>query len=913
MKITFKINYRTCYGQQLLIEGIPGAELSLMTPKNNGDWILCVDTDSLPSQKEFKYRYLMKDNNVNQTLYEFGERKFYPPKAQAGDILVRDFWKPHISPTNVMYSSAFKDVIFARGEKDSFQPLETLEYTDTESEDSDKPKSEKIAVRATISLVRVKKEHYVAVKFLASLPENDVIIKLSDENFPEWKAEFFVDKPQRYSEYKYCICDKQTDKIVLEEYVTRYFTPEENYDFYLLNDEDFKFPRYPWKGVGVAVPVFSLRSNEGCGVGEFADLIPLIDWAKQTGIKMIQLLPINDTVSTHTYKDSYPYRCVSVFALHPLYLRIEDMGKHLSETAKGILSAKKSELNALEKIDYEEVMRLKSRYFKMIYDENRRGFLQEKEYQEFYAKNASWLNPYAVFSYLRDLYATADFSHWGDYAVYNKEKIDALCQESNPDFDDVAIHFFIQYHLHLQLSAVSKYARENGIILKGDIPIGIGRFSVDAWVNPSLYNLNAQAGAPPDDFSDDGQNWGFPTYNWEEMAKDGFAWWKARLTKMQEYFDAYRLDHILGFFRIWSIPLSQTRGLMGVFDPAIPISAKEFEDRGLKFDEKRYCTPYIKEYMVRQIFGEQSGYVKHSFLEKQEGTEDYYSLKNEYDTQSKIEENFKKMGCPSPEEMLRMQMIKQGLMCLVSEVLFFKDKNGTGYHPRHSLFKTNSYKDLSDHEKRVIGDLYNDYFYRRNEDLWKKQAEIKLPALTKATNMMVCGEDLGMIPACVPEVMKKLNILSLEIQRMSKDTSTEFGQPASYPFMAVATPSTHDTSSIRSWWEEDHAKSQRFYNNALSKSGQAPFYCETWVVKDILYQHLYSPAMWAVFQIQDILGLDENLRIKDPKEERINIPAVQNHYWRYRCHISLTELKNANNLNAALNEMLHYSGRDIAY
>jgi 4-alpha-glucanotransferase len=352
---------------------------------------------------------------------------------------------------------------------------------------------------------------------------------------------------------------------------------------------------------------------------------------------------------------------------------------------------------------------------------------------------------------------------------------------------------------------------------------------------------------------------------------------------------------------------------MGVFDPAIPLSAKEFEDRGVKFDEKRFCTPYIKEYMVRQIFGEQAGYVKHSFLDKADEEGSTFTLKSEYDTQSKIEEGFKKMGCPSPEEMLKMQMIKQGLMYLVSEVLFFKDSKGEGYHPRHSLFKTNSYKDLSDHEKRVIGDLYNDYFYRRNEELWKRQAEIKLPALTKATNMMVCGEDLGMIPACVPEVMRKLNILSLEIQRMPKENSTEFGQPASYPFMAVATPSTHDTSTIRSWWEEDHAKSQRFYNYALSKSGQAPFYCETWVVKDILYQHLYSPAMWAVFQIQDILGLDETLRIKDPKEERINVPAVQNHYWRYRCHIGLEQLNHAEKLNALLREMLHYSGRDIAY
>jgi 4-alpha-glucanotransferase len=247
-------------------------------------------------------------------------------------------------------------------------------------------------------------------------------------------------------------------------------------------------------------------------------------------------------------------------------------------------------------------------------------------------------------------------------------------------------------------------------------------------------------------------------------------------------------------------------------------------------------------------------------------------------------------------------------------VLFFKDKkNPNAYHPRHSLFKTNSYKDLDQHAKQVIADLYNDYFYHRNDNLWKNQAEIKLPGLTNATSMLVCGEDLGMIPACVPEVMRKLNILSLEIQRMPKEASVEFGRPAGYPFLSVATTSSHDTLPLRGWWEEDHGRAQRFFNNGLSKSGQAPFYCETWVVKDVITQHLYSPAMWAIFPIQDILGLDEKLRAKDPAEERINVPSEKNHYWRYRCHVSIQQIASADNLNNTIREMLQYSGRNVAY
>lgn len=898
MIITFRINYLTCYGQQIMVDSIPGKGVVPMEPRQNGDWELSVELDkAIP----FEYKYLMCDHNVSQTLYEFGQRRFLPPEVDASDVVVRDFWKPKVSTNNVGLTSAFRDVIFKRVPDTKFCPITGNE-------------APLISIRHTIHLTRVMPSHYVAVHYMGSTPDSDVITPLCDESFPEWKCELSIPAPRQYAEYKYCICEKETGRVVLEEYVTRYFTPDDGKDFYILNDEDFKFPRYPWKGAGVAIPVFSLRSSEGLGVGEFADLIKLVDWAKSVGMRMIQILPVNDTVLTHTFKDSYPYKCVSVFALHPIYMRVSDITENLSDVAKALLESRTHDLNRLEKIDYEEVMRVKSRLFKIIYDDNKRAFLKEKAYQDFYKANEQWLKPYAVFSYLRDLYGTPDVSQWGEFSTYSQQKVDEFCSESYREFDDVAVHFFIQYHLHLQLKKVSEYARANGIIIKGDIPIGIARDSVDAWVNPRLYNLDCQAGAPPDDFSDDGQNWGFPTYNWDEMAKDGFAWWKARLTKMAEYFDAYRLDHILGFFRIWSIPSSQTRGLMGTFDPAIPINVKEFEDRGVRFDFARFCTPYLEERSMRDIFQDSFGYVRHSFFDEIPDMPGRFTFKPEYDTQAKIEEAFRRMACPTAEDMLHMQKLKHGLLYLVSEVLFFRDKKDPdGYHPRHSLFKTNSYKNLDEHTRQVVGDLYNNYFYHRNEALWKKQAEIKLPALTNATNMMVCGEDLGMIPACVPEVMLNFNILSLEIQRMPKETSVEFGRPAGYPFLAVATTSSHDTLPLRGWWEEDHARTQRFYNNALSKSGDAPFYCETWVIKVIINQHLYSPAMWAVFPIQDILALSETLRLKDPSAERINVPSESNHYWRYRCHISLEQLLEAEELNGLVREMINNAGRNTAY
>ena len=901
MKVTFKINYRTCYGQQIAIEGLPGKESPIiLSPKNDGDWILEHQLD-YDSEKSFQYRYLMIDNNVGTTLYEFGWRTFRPVKYQPEEIFIHEYWKPTVSPLNTMYSSAFKSVIFNRKNRDKIQHL-----TSPQIEDG------KVSVRVSIPLVRVKPEHYVAVKFVGLMPENDIIVPLSDENFPVWSAEFVIDKPTQYSEYKYCICNKSTGRVVLEEYLSRYFQPTVGVNgFYFLNDEDFKFPRYPWKGAGVAVPVFSLRSTDGMGVGEFLDLIKLIDWAKSVGLRMIQLLPVNDTVQTHTYTDSYPYGCVSVFALHPIYLRVSEMGI-LSDEVNDSYISHKAELNALEKIDYEVVMNLKSRLFKIIYDSNKHAFLQEPEYQKFYENNQQWLKSYAVFSYLRDLYGTADTSKWGKYSVYSQSVVDEFCKPEYERFDDIAIHFFIQYHLHLQLKKVSDYARENGIVLKGDIPIGISRNSVDAWVKPQLYHLDLQAGAPPDDFSDDGQNWGFPTYNWDEMAKDNYAWWRARLKKMSEYFDAYRIDHILGFFRIWSISTSQIRGIMGVFNPVMPIDRKEFSDKGINFSFDRFCKPYIREHILRKLFDEDTGYVKHLFFD--EYAQGCFNFKEEFNTQQKIEGYFKVLGVSGPEDLLKFQKMKQSLLYLATEVLFIPDdKNPDKFHPRHSLFKTYSFKELDPNVRQAVSDLYNDYYYHRSEGLWKRQAEIKLPALTNSTEMLVCGEDLGMIPACVPEVMKELNILSLEIQRMPKEPRVEFGRPASYPYLSVATPSSHDTSNIRAWWEEDRARSQRFLNNMLGQNRAVPYFCEVSVVKEIIFQHLYSPAMWAVFPIQDLLGMDELLRHPKPQEERINVPSESNHYWRYRCHISTDTLLAATALNGLISSMLHMSGRDDAY
>jgi 4-alpha-glucanotransferase len=231
------------------------------------------------------------------------------------------------------------------------------------------------------------------------------------------------------------------------------------------------------------------------------------------------------------------------------------------------------------------------------------------------------------------------------------------------------------------------------------------------------------------------------------------------------------------------------------------------------------------------------------------------------------------------------------------------------FHFRIGMESTKSFAALDGSTQQKLRDLYVNYFYRRQDDFWQKEAMNKLPGLKRTTNMLVCGEDLGMVPGCVPEVMSQLGILSLEIQRMPKDPAKEFFHPADAPYLSVVTPSTHDMSTIRGWWEEDQEKTQHFYNHLLGKQGAAPFYCEGWINREIVIQHLFSPAMWSIFQLQDLMGIDDNLRRSNPNEERINIPADPKHYWRYRMHLNLEDLLNENAFNLELSGLISASKR----
>ena len=891
MKLTFYIDYRTNWGESVYL-------VSCNSIGNENDHMIKMDFDgqstwsytlTLPdSMNEFTYCYVVKNDFSQFVRNEFG--KPHCLLLTSGiDCEIHDIWQD-VPADKPFYSSAFTQGIFSREKTPA--PI-----TGNAGE-----------ILFRINAPIIKRDEVLAVsgsnEALGKWNPKMAVI-LNDYSFPQWFFAIKVADIDAPFEYKFLILKKDTHEVVAwENCNNRYFNPLDykiGQGLTFITLHAFNNPMPNWKGAGTAIPVFSLRTDEDFGVGDFYDLFKMVDWASLTGQKFIQILPINDTTMTRTWVDSYPYSSNSIFALHPMYLRPDAIGELSDAERLAEYKAKAAELNSLPTVDYEQVNEWKLKYAHDLYDQFGAETMQTEAFKDFVATNEYWLKPYAAFCVLRDTKGTADFTQWGFYASYDEESIDKFCTENNKE---ILFIYFLQFHLDKQLRQVRDYAHSKGVVLKGDIPIGISRESVDAWTNPRLFNLDCQAGAPPDDFSIMGQNWGLPTYNWEEMNKDGFKWWKNRFRKMSEYFDAYRIDHILGFFRIWQIPMNAVHGLLGIFYPAMPYTEDEMRNQyDFWLDKDLHTNPYIMDYFLHDFFGDYTEEAKNRFLYVRGPGR--YGLKEEYDTQAKVVKYFSNLEADEKNEKL-----KNALLGLIDEVLFIEDAEQKGkYHPRISAQFTYIYRSLNDYERWCFNRLYNDFFYHRHNDFWYGKAMWKLQPLIGATDMLVCGEDLGMIPDCVPAVMDKLQILSLEIQRMPKDPKMEFGNPLLYPYMSVCTTSTHDMPGIRAWWEANHEKTQHFFNYMMHEWGNAPYYAEPWICERIVAMHLNSPAMLTILPLQDWLAIDGKIRRENPNDEQINNPSNNHHYWRYRMHLTIEELMECNGFNDKIKSMITGSGR----
>ena len=807
MRLQFNLEYQTTFGEELMLNILTSKEQTEQHRMATGDGLhwTCELTKAVEPGTYIDYYYSLirgEQETRHEWLVEPHRLEFAATQAQR--YTVYDHWID-IPEDAYMYSSAFTDCVMKRERQLSI----ASEFSRT--------------VRLKVRAPQLRANERLGVigggEALGNWEARKALF-MAEHEANEWVVSLDAATLPQSFEFKFVTLSTDVEKgmaaPIWENGMNRTVTlpPMEADEVVVYELSQAFFPVYPWKGAGTVVPVFSLRSEGSFGVGDFGDLKLMIEWCDKTRQRVLQVLPITDTNMTGSWQDSYPYNSISIYALHPQYCDLRQLPPLKDDAERKRFEQLRLELNSLPQIDYERMFAAKMKYLRLIYKQEGTKTKRSADYKRFVEENREWLEPYARFCMNRDKYGTAEFTKWPAEAAKTKA-------------DDFWL--FVQYHLDRQMREAHAYARAHRVILKGDIPIGISRDGVEAWVEPRYFNLNGQAGAPPDPFSADGQNWGFPTYNWDEMLADGCQWWVRRFRKMAQYFDAYRIDHVLGFFRIWEIPVPEKSGLMGQFVPALGMSREEIEAYGIK------------------------GHLDDLFL--------------------------------------------------------VDHKRSDRWHPRIAVQYQPAFEQLTEEEKFNFNRLYNDYFYHRNNQFWYQEAMKKLPRLTQATRMLVCAEDLGMVPECVPWVINELRILSLEIQSMPKESKYRFGRLSHNPYRSVCTISTHDMPTLRQWWDEDEERTQDFFASILRRGGVAPHPLPGWLAKDIVSRHLTSPSMLCLLSLQDWLAIDEQLRLPDQNAERINIPANPRHYWRYRMHLSLEQLLAADELNGEITTLIMQSGR----
>lgn len=890
MTVQFNIEYKAMFGEQIVVNiQTEEGELKLPLETTDGqrwacDW--CVESP----EKSYTYYYSVeREGRAVKTEWLIIKHQLDVNAKKAVAYTLYDHWKA-MPEDAYLYSSAFTDCINHQAPQEM------------------KPETGSKIVRLIVRAPQLRDGERLGVLGAdKALGAWDVqkILPMTQHTYNEWVADIDATRLEGgHLEFKFIAFRNAKNELLWETSMNRTVDLPEMKAGELVSYEldQASFALYNRKLAGTQVPVFSLRTRKSAGIGDFGDLKTMIDFVASTGQKVLQLLPINDTTITHTWTDSYPYSCISVFAIHPQYADLHALPELKNAKARAEAEKTRAELNALDKIDYEKVNDFKINYLRQIFNQEGEKMMKTAEYKAFFQDTELWLVPYAQYSYLRDKNGTADFNQWPDHQVWDEAERKALADPKTAAYKNVAFFYFVQFVLDRQMQEAHEHAKAKGVILKGDIPIGVNRNGCDVWTEPKYFNLNGQAGAPPDDFSANGQNWGFPTYNWFEMLKDGCQWWNRRFKNMARYFDAYRIDHVLGFFRIWEIPVHSVHGLLGQFAPALAMSREEIESYGLHFQEDRFTRPFITDWVLDRMFHERAGEVKEKYLDRLD--DERYQMKPEVDTQRKVEALFADV---TDEKEL---WLRDGLYALISDVLFVRDHTNPGvFHPRISAQLDFIYESLYDNDKAAFNRLYNDYFYRRNNQFWYQEAMKKLPKLVQATRMLVCAEDLGMVPDCVPWVMDELKILSLELQSMPKDPSVKFGHLSRNPYRSVCTISSHDMPTLRMWWDENVQRTQEYYNTMLYRQGPAPHPLPGWLASDIISRHLTSPSMLCILSIQDWLATDEALRLPDADAERINIPANPKHYWRYRMHLNIEDLAADKRFVQNITEMISQSGR----
>lgn len=912
MKLRFSINYMTAWGESLHVmisyrqRNGKTKHQNLQMQTQTGEWWY-VETTVMESRQNpilsmsYHYQVEAEDGYVLRREWNMVKRTF--PVDSSKNYVFDDVWRD-VPLTFPLYTK----VMYATKEKEAAPIVEMPNalYRKTVIFDVAAPqlqKGEALAVCGSHPTLG----DWNPSRYLMMHPMGD----------DQWRLTVNVDNVSLPIAYKYVVVDTATHELKAWEEGdnrivggdSRILGGDKGYNdenislsdgtVLVLQGQPLRVKERSWKCAGISIPLFSLRSEHSFGVGDMGDLKRLVDWTSLVGMKVIQLLPLNDTTSMHSWTDSHPYNAISLRALHPHYLDLEQMPELKDKQAQGVFQRQRRELNALEDSDYMAVDRVKTDYINKVYEESGEEVLTSEAFHTFFKANESWLLPYAFFCALRDKFGTAHYEDWPQYAIYQQRDLMKNTQPDSPLYAHIRKTYFVQYLLHTQLLQVSQYAHQKGVALKCDIPVGVYRDSVETWTNPTLFNMEMQMGTPPSRDELMGQNWGFPPMR---DTAEAIVFQHELLLYWQQFFDVARLDHVVSHFRIWEIPRTQLFADMGHYMPALPMSEEEIGRCGLAFRRELFTRPFINDHILEKLFGVHAPYVRETFLLKK--AYHLYDLREEYDTQVKVQRFFEGRNDENS------QWIRDGLYRLIANVLFLEDPcQPEMYHPRYGVFNAPVFDILTAEEKNAFMTLYNDYFFLRHNDFWRHRASRRFDKLLEDVRMLVCAEDLGLLPDCVQEVLDEQRMLTLEVQRMPKDSEVEFARLSAYPYRSVATISTHDMAPLRQWWEEFPGRTQRYFATMMQKEGRAPKHLPAHLAEELIARHLYGPSMMCILSLQDWLAMSADLRRKDPWSERINAPFDPYNQWKYRMHLTLEQLMTAQQYNGKVRQMIERSKR----
>lgn len=638
-----------------------------------------------------------------------------------------------------------------------------------------------------------------------------------------------------------------------------------------------KYPHKKTKVTGILVSLSSLRTSKSTGCGEFSDLVPLAEWCRDTGQQIIQLLPVQDTGT-----QSSPYSALSAFALHPIYIRVSETEEYrnapaeISRRIDSRLKEIKERYDGAVRFDYNGLLKEKMSLLRELYGVTDAASVRSKDLTAF-VRSHRWVRSYAVYRVLKERSDGAPWMNWSEHRDVDSDRIEAL-YKSRSLSNDIDFYVWLQMTAEEQFSTAGAAVSKLGIALKGDIPILMNEDSVDVWAERDIFTTASRAGAPPDMFSDLGQNWDFPVYNWEALERRDYDWWKLRLKEASRFYHAYRIDHVLGFFRIWTIPERNFSGIPGYFWPQAGFTRDELHALG--FDDGRIKwlrEPHVQGSWLRGLLGERWHETAGNLFSRI-GDEDLYLFSDAVMGETDI------TGSNLPD------------VAIGTVLQWYRDRallelpNGM-FTQSWTFRECSRYQALYDHERNVFEALVH-RAGEKSEELWEKHGTKLLTFMKESTDMLTCAEDLGVIPPSVPRTLADMGILGLRIPRWAREWGAP-GEPLisleDYPEMTVTAPSVHDTSTLREWWTREKGKELLW--ELLYPGEVCPESYDAHTAERVVSGFSRTQSMILVFQIQDLLALSNAYRLPNEEDERINIPGTYNDFnWTYRIPIPLETL-----------------------